>query len=239
MSTPRPFRPASYKPPRIATPKFPKVASYKPPKVAAPKFPKVASYKPPRVPPLPKPPRAPAYKPPKAIKLPRSSAVFPKMPRASRPPAPTMLPRASGRAPSFGSARPTVFYQEPYPYPYPYRSRHPLLRIAIGAFLGYKLSRWFGRRPVFPTGPLPGGNVVYAIEGAMDHIKIGTTTDLPARVRELQTGSPVPLRVLAVCPGDRRLESALHHVYARYRVSGEWFALPETERQALLAQMQG
>jgi hypothetical protein len=81
--------------------------------------------------------------------------------------------------------------------------------------------------------------VVYAIEGAMGHVKIGTTTDLSSRVRELQTGSPVTLRVLAVCPGDRALEAALHRAYARYRVSGEWFALPEAERQALLDQMRG
>lgn len=215
MSTPKGFRPASYKPPKITSPKFPKVASYKPP----------------RMPAMPKPPKATVLPRAKAVKLPRSSANLPRM--TSRAPAPTMLPRAT-RMPTYRAPKPVAYRPEPYP-----RHHGSLLGLVAKVFIGYRLFRWLRPKPRFPSGPMPMGNLVYAIEGPMGHVKIGTTMNLPARVKELQTGSPVPLRVLAACPGDIRLESALHAKYARYRLSGEWFALPQDELQALLAQMRG
>lgn len=55
-------------------------------------------------------------------------------------------------------------------------------------------------------------------------IKIGYAADVPARIDRLQTGSPTPLRVLAVIPGaGRSVETALHHRFRAVRSHGEWF----------------
>jgi hypothetical protein len=55
-----------------------------------------------------------------------------------------------------------------------------------------------------------------------DLIKIGTTTQLRARLRQLSyDGGPVTL--LADLAGGPALEEELHRRFARYRVHGEWF----------------
>jgi len=64
--------------------------------------------------------------------------------------------------------------------------------------------------------------VIYLLR-ANDRIKIGYAEDVAARVKTLQTGSPVPLTLLAAFPGDRATEAALHRRYAHLRVAGEWF----------------
>lgn len=54
-------------------------------------------------------------------------------------------------------------------------------------------------------------------------VKIGWTTDLNARLAQLQTGAEVPLRYLGYCRGSRALEAALHEAFAAFRLGGEWF----------------
>jgi hypothetical protein len=66
--------------------------------------------------------------------------------------------------------------------------------------------------------------VVYVIgQPGQPVAKIGTTSNLRARLRVLQTGSPVRLQVLWSCPGGRRLEAWLHEIYKHWRLEGEWF----------------
>lgn len=55
------------------------------------------------------------------------------------------------------------------------------------------------------------------------YIKIGYTTTLETRLASLRTGSPQPLRIIAVLNGGRRLEATLHGLFAEYRREGEWF----------------
>lgn len=55
-------------------------------------------------------------------------------------------------------------------------------------------------------------------------IKIGRARDPHLRVRELQTGSPVPLDLLCTLPGGEVLEAGLHAAFAGSRLHGEWFA---------------
>lgn len=57
--------------------------------------------------------------------------------------------------------------------------------------------------------------------------KVGTTTNLRARLRAIQTGHPFRLEVLWSCPGGRRLESWLHEGLAPRRLEGEWFDFEE------------
>lgn len=74
---------------------------------------------------------------------------------------------------------------------------------------------------------------VYFIQhgGPAGAIKIGTTTQNPlARLRDLQTGAPEPLRLLAAFVGGPVEERQLHERFAsaRVRSDGEWFrAAPE------------
>ncbi|NUR01338.1 MAG: GIY-YIG nuclease family protein [Streptomyces sp.] len=72
----------------------------------------------------------------------------------------------------------------------------------------------------------PKTSVVYVI-GQRDTgvVKIGVTTSLRARLKMLQTGSPVPLEVLWWHPGYGDLEGALHDLLDYCRLEGEWFNL--------------
>lgn len=61
-------------------------------------------------------------------------------------------------------------------------------------------------------------------------VKIGTTGDLRKRAAELDRGVSSlpgmvdgPVEVLAVMPGGRAVEQALHQTFAHLRYAGEWF----------------
>lgn len=56
-------------------------------------------------------------------------------------------------------------------------------------------------------------------------VKIGSTYEIDARLRSLQTGCPYPLKVLAIMPGGRQLEKELQKRFASYLEMGEWFSL--------------
>lgn len=67
-------------------------------------------------------------------------------------------------------------------------------------------------------------SVVYFIQaGDGGPIKIGVTNDAAKRLRGLQTGCPVPVRLLATQPGDVQREAELHSVFDAHRQHGEWF----------------
>ncbi len=54
-------------------------------------------------------------------------------------------------------------------------------------------------------------------------VKLGWSRDPEKRLHELQTGSPVDLRLLAIFPATERIERSLHEVFADCRIRGEWF----------------
>lgn len=64
--------------------------------------------------------------------------------------------------------------------------------------------------------------MIYFIQ-AKKHIKIGYSDDPCTRLRELQTGNPHKLKLMATMPGDSQTEIGLHEVFKKYRVEGEWF----------------
>jgi len=90
--------------------------------------------------------------------------------------------------------------------------------------------KWSVRKHKPLTRPLYAGVVdpqsreplVYFIEGA-GRIKIGVAQDPQSRLDALQTGSPVPLNILAVCEGGYERESELHQRFVSSRLYGEWF----------------
>lgn len=71
---------------------------------------------------------------------------------------------------------------------------------------------------------------LYAIK-AGDFIKIGFTKgDIAARMAQLQTGCPMPLRLLGTGPGGRFIEKRIHSILSSYRAHGEWFRDEPTVR---------
>jgi len=69
-------------------------------------------------------------------------------------------------------------------------------------------------------------NVVYFFEAVgLDLVKIGTSTNPHGRLADLESSSPVPLRLLRTIAGGVPLERDLHHRFRAHRVRGEWFRL--------------
>lgn len=71
--------------------------------------------------------------------------------------------------------------------------------------------------------PFKGRSVVYFIGAGAGLVKIGTTINLYARMKKLQTGSAAQLKILAVTDGGPDLESAYHQRFSLSRFRGEWF----------------
>lgn len=78
--------------------------------------------------------------------------------------------------------------------------------------------------------------IYFAEAVGIGHIKIGFTDgeDPACRLDQLQTGSPVPLRLLGTIAGTLEDEKNLHRRFAAARVCGEWFK-PIPELLALLS----
>ena len=77
---------------------------------------------------------------------------------------------------------------------------------------------------------VPRGAGVYVISGARLH-KIGQTSGFSHRLSDLQTCSPVTLRLVRFYWEDDdqarwQLEDELHAAFADHRQHGEWFAMP-------------
>lgn len=72
-----------------------------------------------------------------------------------------------------------------------------------------------------PKKPIP--VITYFVGGDVGHIKIGGTRNLTQRLRQLQCGSPIPLRVLATAIGGRAVERFYQRKFAEHRCQGEWF----------------
>jgi hypothetical protein len=75
-------------------------------------------------------------------------------------------------------------------------------------------------------GALLANDRVYLI-GSPDSplVKIGWSDNPERRLRDLQSGSPVPLQLLAVFEGGYLVEAALHRRFADKRIRVEWFDL--------------
>lgn len=67
------------------------------------------------------------------------------------------------------------------------------------------------------------GWVYYVRAG--DFVKIGFTTDLPARMKRLQTSSPCKLQLLVAIEGSPEREKSEHRSYRDLRAYGEWFKM--------------
>lgn len=72
--------------------------------------------------------------------------------------------------------------------------------------------------------------VVYLMKNTNGLYKIGNTSrNTKKRVKELQTGSAAEIFIVeeCECKFPTKVESALHKRFARFRIIGEWFDLPD------------
>jgi len=68
---------------------------------------------------------------------------------------------------------------------------------------------------------------IYVLESA-GYFKIGMTARHPRdRIRDLSTGNPHPIVLVAMFEGDARAEEQLHTRFSHRRRKGEWFDLSE------------
>lgn len=67
-------------------------------------------------------------------------------------------------------------------------------------------------------------NYVYFVEAiSTDRIKIGTSCKPTSRLSAMKTDCPYPIKVLLLIELPWQYETALHRIYAEYRLHGEWF----------------
>lgn len=69
--------------------------------------------------------------------------------------------------------------------------------------------------------------VYFALAEGTDRVKIGRTNNIKRRLKDLQTGCPVPLKVIYELPGDNSLEKELHKRFSHLWIDYEWFQFAE------------
>jgi hypothetical protein len=80
------------------------------------------------------------------------------------------------------------------------------------------------------------GYVYFITTAEAERVKIGFTRNQPrTRLRELQTGSPFELCIIATERGTEQDERELHARFADCRLHGEWFELTEELREYINA----
>lgn len=103
-----------------------------------------------------------------------------------------------------------------------------ILGIRPGVIFGFRdLKRIFKDKP--SANHLP-KSFIYVIEGEGGKHKIGISADPIRRLSELQTGSPVPLKLSFIATSATRdvieVEAYTHNLLKNYNTSGEWFQVP-------------
>lgn len=105
-------------------------------------------------------------------------------------------------------------------------------------FLQYARATGNAWTPWSVGGESPGG-WVYFISDGNGNMKIGfTAADPTERLRALQTGSAVKLRIEGVVHGSPEKERLLHRKFADRRREGEWFQLSVSDVQNFGIQLQ-
>lgn len=72
------------------------------------------------------------------------------------------------------------------------------------------------------------GTIYFVTTGEAERVKIGFTKNRPEyRLRELQTGSPFELCIIATVRGSQNDERDLHGRFQKHRLHGEWFVMSQ------------
>lgn len=79
---------------------------------------------------------------------------------------------------------------------------------------------------------------LYIIGPDVGHQKIGFSSDVNSRLRSLQTGNPLPLKIHHMEPiakdRIRLMERQLHHELKHQRLKGEWFDITPEDAKLML-----
>lgn len=70
-------------------------------------------------------------------------------------------------------------------------------------------------------------SVYFVRQGLLGNVKIGSTDNIVQRMRSLQTGQPVRLRLMRLFDGSASDEKTLHQRFKETAISGEWFRFHE------------
>jgi len=74
-----------------------------------------------------------------------------------------------------------------------------------------------------------GGEDLYIIQMAVTgDVKVGRSSDVDRRIRELQTGCPHRLRLILHLPGEGGAERSIHDSFRRYRTKKGFPSFPDT-----------
>lgn len=65
--------------------------------------------------------------------------------------------------------------------------------------------------------------MIYFVQAATGHIKIGYATNIKKRLAELQVSQPAELTLLGVREGGRAVEAEMHRRFSEHHAKGEWF----------------
>ena len=65
--------------------------------------------------------------------------------------------------------------------------------------------------------------IYFIVTEDFQFLKVGFSLDPPTRLKTLQTGNPLELKLLHTIPGTRRLEESLHREFSPFWVKGEWY----------------
>ena len=80
------------------------------------------------------------------------------------------------------------------------------------------------------------GRFVYFIEAVGLHrIKIGVSDNPEKRIKQLSTGSPVELKLIATIAGDSSLEKELHDRFKHLKQDKEWFHLTKELNEYIMS----
>lgn len=70
--------------------------------------------------------------------------------------------------------------------------------------------------------------MIYAIEAVgLDRVKFGRARNPASRIKELSTGSPVPLRMAGAEQWPDDHEALIHDIFSDFRTCDEWFDIKE------------
>ena len=91
--------------------------------------------------------------------------------------------------------------------------------------VSFRVPSYRGSVPFGATDPT--WDSVYVIEGAPGHIKVGFSNDPIARLANLQTASPFPLRLAFRIASPRAfdIEQEAHAILMAHQMEGEWFLI--------------
>jgi len=68
------------------------------------------------------------------------------------------------------------------------------------------------------------GHVYFLLSKMSSSVKVGFSTNVPRRVRALQTASAESLDLIGAMPGSMRTEKLIHASLCDFSIGGEWFA---------------